>query len=351
MSLQPPYPLTHLERRAIERGEWTLVLHEAEKRVYFFNPKTRVATRHLQPLLLSTSLDDPSRLANQQNTNNSRSSTGNVHHNITAAKLPQVPEPDSIESLRAALAAKDVELATANRLVDQLQRECLLLRYATVAKKLTPTSMTSTSVADRGGVSSISPEMRRAVGNALSPAPTSSSPSQHLLQQHPHHGHSALGHVSDMALNVLAATPLRNLSVAPVSYSSEWGSYTDDEVRFMNNGRGGGGEGGGMAMLQGDAAQELAAQQLMSADSITSSLLNASSSPLTIASPARRHAAESSTPQHQRSGAAASAATITQTQHQLEDRVRVLERQLREITAIHLELLTQVQLHHPSARR
>lgn len=120
--LEPPYPLTHMEQRALDRGEWTLVWNAVDQKVYFFNPSTRHATRHLQPLLLLRKDPDPC--------GQPRSPMMPV-----AAVLPVEPPADTIESLREALVQKTAELRAADNLARVLQRECLLLRHAALSSR------------------------------------------------------------------------------------------------------------------------------------------------------------------------------------------------------------------------
>jgi hypothetical protein len=187
--LQPPYPLTHLERRALERGEWTLVWNQADERVYFFNPLTRQATRHLQPVLLASGTGGNATLPGRGLP--------------LSAALPPVPPADTMESLRGALEKQSSELRTADALIRKLQQENLLMRYALLSQPSSSSSHRASSIAAR-----------------LEEPPlllcskcqqTEVSPSLVLS--------SSLQAMSSDVMNVLIASPLKTLNIQPATHT------------------------------------------------------------------------------------------------------------------------------------
>ena len=170
-ALRPPYPLTRLEQRALDSGQWVLVRNAADQRVYFFNPSNRQATRHLQPMLLGAERGVPPMLA------------------PTSAVLPASrvsAEEDTVASLRAKLHTSEEERLKANDLVERLQREVLLLRYATLARKtshdgssppvVNPAVSRLSMLADNATLSLLHGTPRRALSTATAAADLLTSP-------------------------------------------------------------------------------------------------------------------------------------------------------------------------------
>lgn len=285
--LQPPYPLTHLERRALERGDWTLVWNQADERVYFFNPTTRQATRHLQPVLLlsaggSTAGGFPSK--------NNIGSSNQHHHNTAAvpigAALPPVPPADSVESLRASLEQKSRELATADSLIRLLQQENLLIRYAVLSQPSSSKSQLTLSTYNN---------------NATAQSPLLlCSRCQHTEVSASMTLPSSLHAMSSDALNVLIASPLKTLNIQPVAHTPA-------------------------------ATEERTSYPLLSHTPLTidpRALAAVGTSPVSGGA----HPSPSRTP------------TSQSQQEALQDRIRMLEKQLQSLTTVHLELLSHVQL-------